>query len=159
MEQHLRSEYDKTLGPRLERLQKGLHDVNIDTAESAAAVSIAMPSAVAAILSTVGFPIGPSAGRIAGIAFAVWTVLRKRKKAVDSTLKPSPEAYLYRVNQLSRFSMRPLPAPTQMISPGTASRQKLCRFRGQPARAPRGARWRQQRTPAAAGGWQEMTVV
>lgn len=101
VEQHLRSEYDKTLGPRLERLQKGLHDVNIDTAESAAAVSIAMPSAVAAILSAVGFPIGSSAGRIAGIAFAVWTVLRKRKKAVDSTLKPSPEAYLYRVNQLS----------------------------------------------------------
>ncbi len=101
VEQHLKSEYDKTLAPRLERLRKGLHSANIDTAESAMAVSFALPAAVAAVLTAVGLSLAPPAAAVAGLAFAAWTIQRKRKKAVDGLLKPSPEAYLYRASKLS----------------------------------------------------------
>ncbi len=101
VEQHLKSEYDKTLAPRLEALRKGLHSANIDTAESAMAVSFALPAAVAAILTAVGLTLAPPVGGLAGLAFAAWTIQRKRKKSRDGLLKPSPEAYLYRASKLS----------------------------------------------------------
>ena len=50
VEQHLQSEYDKTLAPRLAALRKGLNSANIDTADSAMAVSFALPASVTAIL-------------------------------------------------------------------------------------------------------------
>lgn len=101
VEQHLKSEYDKTLAPRLDRLRKGLHNANIDTAESAMAVSFALPSAVAAILTAVGLTLAPPVGGLAGLAFAAWTIQRKRKRSREGLLKPSPEAYLYRASKLS----------------------------------------------------------
>ena len=101
VEQYLKSEYDKTLAPRLERLRKGLKSANIDTAESAMAVSVGLPAALAAVFTAIGFTLAPPAGAAAGLAFAAWVIRRKHKKAVDDLLKPSPEAYLYRVGKLS----------------------------------------------------------
>jgi hypothetical protein len=101
VEQHLRNEYDKTLAPRLERLRKGLHSANIDTVESSMAVSFALPPALAAIFTAVGLTLAPPVGAVPGLVFGAWTIWRKHKKAVDNLLKPSPEAYLYRVSQLS----------------------------------------------------------
>ncbi|MGZ6771640.1 MAG: DUF6236 family protein [Mycobacteriaceae bacterium] len=101
VEEHLKNEYDKTLAPRLQRLRKGLHSANIDTVESATAVSLAFPAAIATALMAVGFTLAPPATAVAGLAFAAWTIIRKRNKAVGGLLKPSPEAYLYRVSKLS----------------------------------------------------------
>ncbi len=101
VEQHLQNEYDKTLAPRLERLRKGLRSANIDTVESAMAVSFALPAALAAAFTAVGFMLAPPAAAVMGLAFAAWTIQRKRSKAVGDLMKPSPEAYLYRVSQLS----------------------------------------------------------
>lgn len=101
VEEHLINEYNKTLAPGIDKLRKGLHGANIDTVESALAVSIAVPAAVAAIITAIGLTLAPPVGAAAGIAFAAWTIQRKRKKAVDDLLKPSPEAYLYRVSRLS----------------------------------------------------------
>ncbi|HEV8275690.1 MAG TPA: DUF6236 family protein [Streptosporangiaceae bacterium] len=101
VEQHLKTEYDKTLAPRVKALRKGLHNANIDTVESAMAVSFALPAAAAAVLTAVGLTLAPPVAAVAGLAFAAWTIQRKRKKAIDGLLKPSPEAYLYRASKLS----------------------------------------------------------
>jgi hypothetical protein len=101
LDQHLRNQYEKTLAPRLERLGKGLRSANIDTAESAMTVSITLPAAVTAILAAVGLTLVAPVSAPAGIAFAAWRIRRSHKKAVDSLLKPSPEAYLYRASKLS----------------------------------------------------------
>jgi hypothetical protein len=101
VEQHLKSAYDKTLAPRLERLRKGLHNANIDTAESTMAVSFALPAALAAALMAVGLTLAPPAAAAVGLAYAAWTIKRKHNKAANDLLKPSPEAYLYRVEKLS----------------------------------------------------------
>jgi hypothetical protein len=97
----LKNRYDKALAPRLERLRKGLQGANIDTVESAMAVSFALPAGLAAAIAAVGLTLAPPAAAAAGIAFAAWKIQRSRKKAVDGVLKPSPEAYLYRVSKLS----------------------------------------------------------
>jgi hypothetical protein len=65
------------------------------------AVSFALPSAVAAVLTAVGLTLAPPVGGLAGLAFAAWTIQRKRKRSRDGLLKPSPEAYLYRASKLS----------------------------------------------------------
>jgi hypothetical protein len=101
VEQHLKAEYDKTLAPRLERLREGLQKANIDTVEGAMAISFALPAGLAAALTAAGVTLAPPAAAVGGIAFAAWTIWRKHKKAVDGVLKPSPEAYLYRVSKLS----------------------------------------------------------
>jgi Family of unknown function (DUF6236) len=101
VERHLKSEYDKTLAPRIERLRKGLRSANVDTVESAMAVSFALPAGLAAALTAVGLTFAPPAAAVAGVAFAAWTIRRKRRKARETVLKPSPEAYLYRVSKLS----------------------------------------------------------
>jgi hypothetical protein len=48
-----------------------------------------------------GVALAPPVGAAAGLAFAAWTIWRKRQKTVDDLLKPSPQAYLYRVGKLS----------------------------------------------------------
>jgi Family of unknown function (DUF6236) len=101
LEQHLRNQYEKTLAPRLERLKKGLRSANIDTAESAMTVSINLPAAVTTILAAVGLTVVSAVSAPASIAFATWRIRRSHNKAVDSLLKPSPEAYLYRASKLS----------------------------------------------------------
>jgi hypothetical protein len=101
VERHLKGEYDKTLEPRIERLRKGLRSANVDTVDSAMAVSFALPVGLAAALTAVGVTLAPPAAAAAGVAFATWTMRRKRRKAVETVLKPSPEAYLYRVSKLS----------------------------------------------------------
>ena len=100
-EQHLQNEYDKKLGPKLEGLRKGLKGANIDIVDSAMAVSIALPASLTAILTVLGVAFAPPVGAAAGLAFATWTIWRKRQKAVGDLLKPSPQAYLYRVGRLS----------------------------------------------------------
>jgi hypothetical protein len=101
VQQHLRNQYEKTLAPRLARLRKELRSANIDTVESAMAVTIAPPAAVAAILAALGLTLVPLVAAPVSIAFAGWTIQRKRKKAVTTLLQPSPEAYLYHVSKLS----------------------------------------------------------
>ena len=101
VEQYLQNEYDKTLAPRLDRLRNGLKSANIDTAESAIAVSVGLPAALAAIFQAVGFTPTPSAGAAASLTLAAWVIWRRRNKAVGNLLKPSPEAYLYRAEKLS----------------------------------------------------------
>jgi len=101
VEQYLQNEYDKTLAPRLERLRSGLKSANIDTAESAMAVTVGLPAALVSIFNAVGFTPTPSAGAAASLTFAAWAIWRRRNKAVDNLLKPSPEAYLYRAEKLS----------------------------------------------------------
>jgi hypothetical protein len=101
VEQHLKTEYAKTLAPRLERLRKGLRSANIDTVDSAMAVSVALPAGLAAALTAAGLTLAAPATAVAGVAFAAWTIRRKQMKAVDGVLKPSPEAYLYRISKLS----------------------------------------------------------
>jgi len=101
VEQYLQNEYDKTLAPRLERLRNGLKSANIDTVESAMAVTVGLPAALVAIFNAVGVTPTPSAGAAASLTFAAWAIWRRRNKAVDNLLKPSPEAYLYRAEKLS----------------------------------------------------------
>lgn len=101
VEQHLQNEYDKTLAPRLERLRNGLKSANIDTAESAIAVSVGLPAALAAIFNAVGFSPTPSVGAATSLTLAAWAIWHRRNKAVGNLLKPSPEAYLYRAEKLS----------------------------------------------------------
>lgn len=101
VELHLQNEYNKKLSPRLERIRNGLHSANVDTVESAMAVSFALPAALAAAFTAIGFTLAPPAAAVVGLAFAAWTIQRKRSSAVSDVLKPSPEAYLYRVSQLS----------------------------------------------------------
>jgi hypothetical protein len=101
MEQHLTSEYDKTLGPRVDRIRKGLQSIKVDTVESAIAVSVPLPAAMIAVLDSVGYTPSRAAGGAAAVALTSWVVWRQRQKALDHLLRPSPEAYLYRVGQLS----------------------------------------------------------
>ena len=101
IERHLKTEYDKTLAPRIERLRKGLRSANVDTVDNAMALSFALPVGLAAALTLVGVTLAPPAAAAAGVAFAAWTIRRKRRKAIEAVLKPSPEAYLYRVSKLS----------------------------------------------------------
>jgi hypothetical protein len=101
VQHYLQNEYDKTLAPRLERLRNGLKRANIDTVESAMAVSVGLPAALATIFNAIGFTPTPSAGAAASLTLAAWAIWRRRNKAVDNLLKPSPEAYLYRVEKLS----------------------------------------------------------
>jgi Family of unknown function (DUF6236) len=101
VEKRLKNRYDKALAPRLERLRKGLRSANIDTVESAMAVSFALPAGLAGAIAAVGLTLAPPAAAAAGIAFAAWKIQRSHRKAVDGVLKPSPEAYLYRVSKLS----------------------------------------------------------
>jgi Family of unknown function (DUF6236) len=117
LEQHLRNQYEKTLAPRLERLRKALRSANIDTAESAMAVSINLPATVTAILAAVGLTVVSAVSAPASIAFATWRIRRSHNKAMDSLLKPSPEAYLYRASKLS--------APQTMVGEIYNKSQKL----------------------------------
>jgi hypothetical protein len=101
LEQHLQNEYDKKLGPKLEGLRKGLKKTNIDIVDGAMAVSVALPASLTAILTVLGVALAPPVGAAASLAFVAWTIWRKHQKAVDDLLKPSPQAYLYRVGKLS----------------------------------------------------------
>jgi Family of unknown function (DUF6236) len=101
IQQHLQNEYDKKLEPKLKELRKGLKKANIDIVDGAMAVSIALPASLAAILTMMGVALAPPVGAAASLAFAAWTIWRKRQQAVDGVLKPSPQAYLYRVGKLS----------------------------------------------------------
>jgi hypothetical protein len=100
VEQHLQSEYDKTLARRLQRLQKALKRAGIDTVESTIGTSFAIPAGLAAALAAAGLSLAAPVSAALGIAVGAWTIWRKHRKARDGLLKPSPEAYLY---QASKF--------------------------------------------------------
>ncbi len=96
---HLKNEYEKRLKPRVERLEKGMRDANWDIAESAIAASYGVPAGVAAAIGALTIGLPPELGAGIGIAFAGWKLWRKREKDEANVLKPSAEAYLYRVKK------------------------------------------------------------
>lgn len=128
VKRHLQSEYDKTLRPRLRRLQDGLRRARIDTVESAIGTSFALPAGAATLLATTGVALAAPLAAAAGIAFGAWTIWRKYRKAREQVLKPSPEAYLYQASQF--FTPKDL---TSRITADSLS------FTPQPSRPPRPA--------------------
>jgi hypothetical protein len=129
VERHLRNEYDKTLAKRLERLRTGLKRAGIDTVESTIGTSFAIPAGLATALMAAGLSLAPPVGAALGVAVGAWTIWRKRKKARDRLLKPSPEAYLYQASKFftpnsltSRISVdsrRFAPQPPAQVGPAS----------------------------------------
>lgn len=96
---HLQTEYDKRLAGKVKRLEEGMQRAGWDTVENAMAASWAVPAGLTAFLGAAGLVVPAVATGIAGVAFAGWSILRKRRKAVADVLKPSAEAYLYRAKK------------------------------------------------------------
>lgn len=94
---HLQSEYDKRLAGKVKQLEKAMQTVGWNTVENAMAASWAVPAGLGAVFASLGLA-GAVTGA-AGVAFAGWSMLRKRRKAIDDLLKPSAEAYLYRAKK------------------------------------------------------------
>jgi hypothetical protein len=92
---HLQAEYDKRLAGKVKRLERAMQTVGWNTVENAMAASWAVPAGLSAVFAVLGLASGAVTGA-AGVAFAGWSMLRKRRKAMDDLLKPSAEAYLYR---------------------------------------------------------------
>lgn len=70
VERRLKSEYDKTLAPRLERLRKDFRRAGIDAVESAIGASFALPGGLAVVGLTIAQPVAAAVG----ITFGAWTI-------------------------------------------------------------------------------------
>jgi hypothetical protein len=105
VKKHLKSEYDKNLGPKLARLKNGMTRIGWDTVDSTAAASFVLPQGIAIALQTLGFALTGGIATALGVAFCGWTVWRKREKAKADTLKPSSEAFLYRIEHFLKPEM------------------------------------------------------
>lgn len=99
LQKHLEVEYDKKLRPKIARLEEAMRDQGWETANSVAAASFALPSGVAAALHLVGLTATGAVGGALGVAFSAWNIWRKHDKAQREALRPSPEAYLYRIGR------------------------------------------------------------
>ena len=85
------------LEPKVERLAKGMRDANWDVAESAIAASYAVPAGIVAAVAALSIGLPAELGTAASIGVAGWKIWRKHKKDEENVLKPSAEAYLYRM--------------------------------------------------------------
>jgi hypothetical protein len=96
---HVRNQLDKTIGPSLERLRKGLRSARIDILESAMAATFAVPAGVAMALTTLGVTLAPASLAAIGLGLGVWSILRKGSKEMTKALSPSAASYLYYVGE------------------------------------------------------------
>lgn len=101
IQRHLQSEYDKRLAGKVDRLGQAMRKANWSVVDSAIAASCALPAGLAAGLAAMGLALPAAAAGVAGVAYAGWSILRKRRDTIDQTLKPSAEAYLYRAKAIA----------------------------------------------------------
>jgi hypothetical protein len=99
VKKHLENEYKKRLGPKLKRLKDGMTRIGWDTVDSTTASSFALPQGLSIALQALGFSVTGVIAATLGIAFSGWTIWRKREKAIVDLLKPSSEAFLYRIER------------------------------------------------------------
>jgi hypothetical protein len=102
IERELSRQFAKRFQPKLDVLEKGIRRAGWDVVDNSIAASFATPVVVSAALSASGMTLPAAATGIAGISLGLWSIFRKRQKAKDDLLKPSPEAYLLRMK--SRLS-------------------------------------------------------
>jgi Family of unknown function (DUF6236) len=96
----LTNEFNKTLGPAVDRIRTELRANGIDTVESALGTSFGIPAGLALVLQALG--VASAAMAPAGIAFAGWTLWRHWRKGRSKALGPSAAAYLYQAGQQLR---------------------------------------------------------
>ena len=99
IEKHLRNAYEKGPGQRLSRLKKGMARAGWDTIDGATAASFAIPQGLANALHAMGLNLTGAIASAAGIAFTGWTLWRKYEKTRIDLLKPTSEAFLYRLER------------------------------------------------------------
>ena len=80
---HLQTEYDKRLAGKVKRLEEAMQAVGWNTVENAMAASWAVPAGLAAVFAALGLAGAGAATGVVGVAFAGWSILRKRRKAID----------------------------------------------------------------------------
>ncbi len=98
---HLQGEYDKRLAGKVDRLGQAMRKANWSVVDSAIAASCALPAGLAAGLAAMGLALPAAAAGVVGGGYAGWSILRKRRDAIDQTLKPSAESYLYRAKAIA----------------------------------------------------------
>jgi hypothetical protein len=99
LRQHLEDMYKTRLAGKLERMEQAMRRARWDVLDGTIAASWAVPTAVVTGLAALGLALPAVSVAAVGIAFGGWQIWRKREKSVAETMKPSPEAYLYRAKR------------------------------------------------------------
>ena len=101
---HLKTEFDKTIAPELHKLKEALRGNDIDVVLGAMNVKTELPAVattgLAAMgLTAAGIAINPVVAGVTGAALLVAKVLRDRRKGRQTLLATSPVSYLFRVEE------------------------------------------------------------
>ena len=101
LQDHLKTEFDKTIAPELQKLKDALRGNDIDVALGAMNLKVEVPSILTTGLATfgLGVAINPVIGGLAGVALLVTKLLRDRRKGRQALLSASPVSYLFRVEE------------------------------------------------------------
>jgi len=95
----LKSEYDKTLKPKLEELRQKLHDTRIDTIYGCFNAKLLLPSLATKAASALGLGIDPFTATVGGFAWVTIPILRDKRKLVRETLRSADVSFLYQVEE------------------------------------------------------------
>lgn len=99
LEERLRSEYDKTLKPRLEELRQKMHDVKIDTVYGCFSVKALLPPIATTTLASMGAVLNRVVAAAAGFVWMAFGVIRDKRKGAQKELRSSEVAYLFRAER------------------------------------------------------------
>ncbi len=102
VQDHLKSEFDKTIAPELQKLKDALRGNDIDVVLGAMNVKVELPALMTTGLAALGLAaaaINPVAAGLAGVALLVTKGLRDRRKGRQTLLSGSPVSYLFRVEE------------------------------------------------------------
>jgi Family of unknown function (DUF6236) len=104
LQDHLKSEIDKTIRPELDKLKDALRSNGIDVVMGAMNMKVELPAlattGLAALgLTAAGVAINPIAAGVAGVVLLVAKVLRDRRKGRQKELSGSSVSYLFRIDE------------------------------------------------------------
>jgi hypothetical protein len=95
----LKSEFEKTLQPKVEELRAKLHDAQIDTIYGCINVKALLPPIASKTLAAMGIGLDPITAAAGGFAWVAIPILRGKRKAMKEALRAAEVSYLYQMEQ------------------------------------------------------------
>jgi hypothetical protein len=97
--ERLKSEFEKTLKPKIEELRAKLHEAKIDTVYGCFNVKAVLPDVAPTALGAMGIGLDPIMSVAGGFAWGAFPVFRDQRKKMREALRSAEVSYLYQMER------------------------------------------------------------